>query len=122
MSRAFPKRKASVKPDPTERFVRAVGAESAVRLFLEFGGSTVYLSERPQAASKLASEMGEEACAGLLREFGTGTVNIPLANTWTARQLDKAGGSRAAIARALRVTRESVRTSLLPPTREANRP
>lgn len=111
MPRALPKRQAA-KPDATERFVHAIGAETAVRLFLNFGGSTVYLSERPHAGSTLVAELGEDARAALLREFGTGTINIPLANAWTARQLDRSGLPRAAIARALRVTRESVRAFL----------
>ena len=108
MPRALPKRRTS-KPDAAERFVRAIGEAAAVKLFLGFGGSTIYLSARPYANSQLVAELGEEARNGLLREFGAGTVNIPLANAWTARQLNKSGLPRAAIARALRITRESVR-------------
>lgn len=102
----------SRQPEPwqaVEPYVHAIGGDLALELFLNFGGSALYVSERPRPGSRLVAVIGEAAALALFREFGAGHLNVPLANAWLAHRLAMRGVSRSDIARRLRVARESVR-------------
>ena len=103
------------RSDAIERIVRAIAAHRAVELFLNFGGSALYLSERIKPGSRLVRIIGEPGAEALLREFGAGHVNVPLGNAWMARHLDGQGVARAAITRRLRISRNSLRRYLASP-------
>lgn len=103
-------------PATIEPIVRAIGRERAVRLFLRFGGSTVYIAKRPQEQSRLAMVIGEHAMAALARHMGQGHLKVPLANAWIARQLAAEGVSRAEMCRMIRVSRTTLNGYLRPDT------
>ena len=96
-------------PAGVQPYVNAIGATAAAELFLRFGGTTIYLTDRPRPGSALVNVIGATAATGLFREFGRGHVKVPMAKAWIARQLESQGVDRAEIARRLHVTRESVR-------------
>lgn len=102
----------STSPASVDPFVRALGPDRAVELFLVFGGSVLYLSEKPRVGARLLDIVGLDGVQALVREFGSGHVNVPLANAWIAQRLDERGVSRAEIARRLRVSRDRLRRYL----------
>ena len=102
-------------PAHIARYVRVLGPELAMKLFLNFGGSEVFLSDSPKAGrggSELANCLGVNAARLMGKEFGTDKVRIPLAKEWLARVMYQQGMSANAIARRLMCTDITVRRIL----------
>ncbi|WP_417691528.1 hypothetical protein [Roseibium sp.] len=89
-------------------YVEILGPELAVDFFLAFGGSEVYLSDRPRS-SMLLELTGPEKAAILAKVLGHGYVRIPIPKPWIAEVLIGQGLSKAAIARQLHVDQTTVR-------------
>lgn len=102
-------------PPSLERYVRVLGPQLAMELFLNFGGSEVFFSNSPKAGrkgSELANCLGLDAARLLGDEFGTDKVRIPLGKDWLARVLHGQGMSANAIARRISCTDVTVRRFL----------
>jgi hypothetical protein len=102
-------------PAHLARYVRVLGPELAMKLFLNFGGSEVFLSDSPKAGrggSELANCLGLDAARLLGDEFGTDKIRIPLAKEWLAHVMHRQGLSANAIARRLLCTDVTVRRML----------
>ncbi|MEH3147263.1 MAG: helix-turn-helix domain containing protein [Methylobacterium frigidaeris] len=93
--------------------MRALGADAALALLLQFGGQTVNIPSRAGAKAPLIQAIGTDQVGRLRDVFGAGTLKVPMARSWCARRLDAEGVARAEIAKRLRVTRESVRLYLI---------
>lgn len=93
-------------------FVEALGAETAVRFLLHFGGAELYIPKDPKGGSELANVLGM-AAARALAELADRTVlprRVPTAKAWLARYMKVVGGlPHAEIARRLHVSDVSVR-------------
>ncbi|MGE6741739.1 hypothetical protein ACQKGC_15810 [Allorhizobium pseudoryzae] len=97
-------------PAHVQPYVTAIGIEKTVRFLLAFGGSYVYLSERPQDRSPVAKEMGAEATKALAKEIGTGAVSVPTAKPFIASYFKYIEGlTTNEIARRLHTTHVTVR-------------
>lgn len=103
-------------------YVETLGIDAAARLFLNFGGSYVYIpskrvtcGKRSEVATKLAVALGPE---GMLRSLDlpmAGRANrIPLAHVFLARYLRARGKNINQIAARLRKTDTSIRGMLQP--------
>lgn len=96
-------------------FVDALGAETAARFLMHFGGAEMHIPREPKGGSEMAEVLGM-AAARALAELGQRTVlprRIPTAKPWLARYLKSVGGlSHAEIARRLHVTDVTVRRYL----------
>ncbi len=97
-------------PAHVQPYVTAIGIEKTVRFLLAFGGSYVYLSERPQDRSPVAKEIGTEATKALAKEVGAGGFRAPTAKPFIAAHLRyNKGLTTNEIARRLHVTDVTVR-------------
>lgn len=96
-------------PDYLIPYAEELGEELACNLFLEFGGSTVYLGEKSRKGSKIRTVLDENKCAALAKRMGSGLLKIPLARHWTATVLKNQGNSTGEIARLVRADEETVR-------------
>lgn len=96
--------------DHLEPYIEALGEETAERLFLQLGGSQVYLPDtRSTRNSRLASLLGTEKAVALGTTLGYGYIKVPLASAWIARQMTKRGISDNEIARTVRSDVSTVR-------------
>ena len=67
-------------------FVRALGLEVAVQVFLEFGGAPLYLAETPNHSSALVAAIGRENVLKLTAEIGVGHFSrVPIDRKFLAR-------------------------------------
>ena len=104
--------KASEKP-----YVDALGIELAVTLFLNFGGSPVYIAENP-TGGMLQGVIGVEGHRALCRFFGgpQQLPRIPIANELIVKFMAAKGVATIEIARQVRVSDVSVRSILSSPS------
>ncbi|PYE86894.1 helix-turn-helix domain containing protein [Phyllobacterium leguminum] len=100
----IPKIPANVAP-----YVKALGADEAMRLFLSIGGSCIYLPATSTERSVAARTIGEHNVECLAREIGPGYIKIPLARKWVAATMKAKGASHNEIARTLRADVATVR-------------
>ncbi|RVQ76133.1 hypothetical protein [Sinorhizobium medicae] len=92
-------------------FVEALGADGAVDMLLEFGGSQIHLS-RPDydnMKSAVAERFGKQAVGALAKVFGAGYIKVPLGRQWIAQVLFERGTSLNEIARTVRADVATVR-------------
>jgi hypothetical protein len=97
-------------------YVEAIGAELTVKLFLELGGSQIYLPRRSGKRTPAAKSIGADQVERLARALGYGYIKVPLARQWTAEQLRSQGKSDNEIARLVRSDVATVRRWLGPKT------
>lgn len=103
-------------------YVEALGADDALKLFLELGGTTVYLpAHRSSVASLIANIVGPEKVLALSERFGHdaagGYVKVPLARRWTAEVMYLRGTATTEIARKVRADEATVRRWLSEPVK-----
>lgn len=97
-------------PAHIQPYVTAIGIEKTVRFLLAFGGSYVYLSERPQDRSPVAQEIGKDAAIALAKQIGSGALSVPTAKPFIASHFKYNDGlTTNEIARRLHTTHFTVR-------------
>ena len=95
--------------------IDAIGVDRAGALFLQFGGGPIYLSEA-DGGGDLRSVLGNECVTKLAKHFGVGMVaRIPLANDFLIKLFASKSWSKLNIARVVRVSDETVRSTLWAP-------
>ncbi len=94
-------------PAHLEPYVRVLGADDAIKVFLEFGGAEMYLAPSPKGRSALAQLVGIDKAARLA-EVCT-QKRVPVAKPWIAQVWKSQGLSIAEIARKLHTTDVTVR-------------
>ncbi|ADZ70100.1 helix-turn-helix domain-containing protein [Polymorphum gilvum] len=104
MTAKLPEPPANVAP-----FVEALGVDDAVALFLNLGGTEVYLPAQSSRRSMAARTIGADKVDALARVLGHGYYRVPVANTWIAQVMRARGATNAEIARTLRVDVSTVR-------------
>lgn len=95
-------------------FVQVLGEAEAVRFFLTFGGTELYLAESPTGRSRLEAEFGSGVTARLKRVADDHLLprRIPTAKPWIARVWASQGLPHAEIARRLHIADSTVRRIL----------
>lgn len=101
-------------PANLEPYVTALGRDEAMRFFLAFGGSEVYLADRPTPRSMISRTIGAANVEKLARTIGPGYIKVPLARQWIAQVMLARGDSTAEIARTVRADVATVRRWLGP--------
>lgn len=106
-------------PAQLEPYVDALGVEGTISFLLRFGGSVVYITDRPSADSMLCREVGVQAARRLARALRVSRefTRVPLGKEWSARVLSAQGLPVQEIARTLHVTDVTVRRYLKSGTR-----
>lgn len=99
-------------PAHLQPYIEALGEDLGIEFLLSFGGSYVYLSERPQARSPIVELVGEELAIALARRIDTGGLRVPVGKPFIARHFRAKGWTVNAIARKLHVTDVTVRSWL----------
>jgi hypothetical protein len=96
-------------------YVEVLGTERAVALFLELGGSQIYLAGRRSSERTLAARIiGADQVTRLAAALGDSYIKVPLARRWVARVLREDGKSDNEIARMVRADVATVRRWLGP--------
>lgn len=91
-------------------YVEALGVDDAIRLFLEVGGSPIYLpKDRSSDTSRAATVIGALKVKALADRLGVDYVKVPLAKKWIAEVMFARGESQAEIARTIRSDVATVR-------------
>lgn len=101
-------------PRPTAQvapYVEVLGADLAVDFILQFGGADLYLPKKPQGRSEVEKLLGQDKLKQLAARIGE-IVRVPLAKRWLTEMLFWKGYSKAAIARTLRTSENTVRNYL----------
>ena len=83
-------------------YVEALGVDGAVAMFLQLGGSQIYLPVRSGAGTAAAKAIGAENVERLAAVMGAGYIKVPLARQWVAAVLSAQGKSNNEIARLVR--------------------
>ncbi|MFD1330240.1 hypothetical protein [Mycoplana ramosa] len=96
-------------PAHLQPYIDALGEDLGIEFLLSFGGSYVYLSERPQARSPVVELLGEELSITLARSVGAGSFRVPVGKPFIARHFRAKRWTINAIARKLHVTDVTVR-------------
>lgn len=102
IARPMPRPTAQVAP-----YVEVLGADLAVEFLLKFGGAQLYLPNDPKGKSEVEKLLGYDKLKELAARPSL-QKRIPLAKRWLTEMLDWKGYSKAAIARTLRVSDNSV--------------
>jgi hypothetical protein len=93
-------------------YFETLGLELTICFLLTFGGADMYLSADPKGGSEVEAHIGREnlkALAALSRApKSTMQRRVPLAKRWLTEVLHWQGHSKAAIARKLRITTNTV--------------
>ncbi len=97
-------------PAHLQPYTEALGEELGIEFLLSFGGSYIYLTERPQARSPVVELVGEELAVALARRIGAGSLRVPVGKPFIARHFRAKGWTVNAIARKLHVTDVTVRS------------
>lgn len=95
-------------------YVDVLGADGAVTLFLELGGSQIYLPRRSSDRTAAAKAIGADNVERLAQAMGHGYIKVPLARQWIAQVLRARGVSDNEIARLVRADVATVRRWLGP--------
>ncbi len=101
-------------PAHLENYVETLGDRLAAEFFLAFGGSEIYLSQKPTLNSMVARAIGIEKTAELAKVIHNGHVKVPVARIWLAEYFLSQGWSIAKIARTVRADTATVRRWLGP--------
>jgi len=96
-------------PAEVERYFEALGFELGLKFIETFGGTKVRFNESPRRQSKLVLLVGYPGARALWEVSARLPARVPLVKGWRARVYLSKGLSRAAIARKLGVTDETVR-------------
>ena len=98
-------------PPEVQPYLEVLGAELAIRFFLEFGGTGLYMPTRAtRRGSDIANFLGTEMALALGKKLGSGTIKIPLAKRWIAQYLRiEKGESISKICRTIHMTETTVR-------------
>lgn len=96
-------------PAHVEPFVRILGADRTIELLLAFGGSEIYVANRPSERSKVAGIIGIDGVAALSAGGTHLKTRVPTARPWLAACLKARGLPVAEIARRLVANDSSVR-------------
>lgn len=100
----YPRPPAHVAP-----YVDALGAETAVRFFLAFGGADLYIAKDPKGNAKAVEVIGLDGLRALVVIRDRLQARVPLAKPWLAQYLATTEGlSKADIARKLHASVPSV--------------
>lgn len=97
-------------PAHLQPYIEALGEDLGIEFLLSFGGSYVYLSERPQARSPIVELLGDQQSIALAKRIGTGSLRVPVGKPFIARHFRAKGWTVNAIARKLHVTDVTVRS------------
>lgn len=96
-------------PAHVEPYVTALGAELAVRFFLEFGGADLYIPADPKGQGMVAKTIGIDGARALSAIRDRLQARVPTAKPWLAQYMAEVEGlSKAEIARKLHTTNVSV--------------
>ena len=104
-------------PDPPAHaapFVEVLGVDSALALFLEVGGTPVYLTKKPSRRSLILKCVSVSDAERLAKRLGYGYHKVPLVKKWIAAVLRAKGNSNSEIARILHSDVATVRRWLPP--------
>jgi len=85
-----------------------LGDAGFIALVQAFGGTRLYVPEKPQPDSELVTAIGEEAARRLTRRYAPDVLRVPLAREELAIHYRAAGLSNRDIARKLRITETGV--------------
>lgn len=110
-------------PAHLEPYVSALGVEAAIELFLNFGGTFLYIPRDPKGRSELVKVLGLEK-AQALADLAQRTAlprRLPIGKTWIARVLKSQGLPEAKIATRLHVTNVAVTNMLRSGQRDVGR-
>ena len=99
-------------PAHVQRYADVLGPEDTVKFLLAFGGTDLYIPNRPQPRSRLVEVIGRPKAEALGRALGGGHMRVPVAKAFIARHLKAKNMSTAEIARTLHVTDVTVRRYL----------
>ncbi len=105
-------------PAHVEPYVDVLGFDLAVKFLLTFGGSVVYLPEKPAGRSEVEALIGAEKVIALRNHPYQVPARVPTAKRWLARALQAKGLSTNKIARKLHVSDVTVRNYLRDDTTE----
>jgi hypothetical protein len=96
-------------PAHLDPYVDVLGVDGALALFLELGGSQVYLPRRSGKRTLLAKTIGADQVERLAAVLGYGYIKVPVARQWCAEALRAQGRSDNEIARIVRADVATVR-------------
>ncbi|MBM2294684.1 HTH domain-containing protein [Sulfitobacter pseudonitzschiae] len=99
-------------PAQIEAIVEALGVDDAVEFLLAFGGTEVYIAERPTAKSMIVARLGMQKAQALAKVADRLPKRMPIQKPWIAKVLHAKGLTGAEIARKLHVTDYTVRRYL----------
>ncbi|OJF91716.1 hypothetical protein AX761_21945 [Rhizobium sp. 58] len=102
-------------PAQLQPYIDVLGEDLGIRFLLAFGGSYIYLSERPQARSEVVYLVGLENAVALARRIGSGSMRVHSGKPFIARYFKDKGRTVNSIARELHTTDVTVRGWLKPP-------
>lgn len=98
----------TVNPPPSaKRWVKVLGQEAAVELFLALGGCNINLAYKVRS-SRLAEIVGADRAEALGQHFSAGTIRVPIPKEWIAQVKVAGGMSVQEVARLLHVDRVTV--------------
>jgi hypothetical protein len=96
-----------------EPFVNALGMQDACTFLLAFGGTEVYLSDRPRGNGMIARSVGTVILEKLSNsDLPKGPISVPMGNAFIVRYLRSQGMGLSEIARKARLTTASVQNYL----------
>ena len=95
-------------PENLRPYVKVLGEDDALNLFLALGGTEIYLAVKSSGKSLLSRTIGREKSDALSAEIGTGHVRLPIARRWIADTMWDRGHSIAEIARVIRCSTRTV--------------
>ncbi|MFN3575387.1 MAG: helix-turn-helix domain-containing protein [Tabrizicola sp.] len=101
-------------PAHLEPYVSALGVEAAIDLFLNFGGTYLYIPRQPTHRSELVRVLGMEKAQALAALAARTALprRLPIGKKWIARVLKAQGLSEAKIATRLHVSNVTVSSYL----------
>ncbi len=101
--------------EKAQPFITILGHDMAAKLFIKYGGSTLYLAQSPTAQSTFVKELGYDNTLKLAQKLGSGNVKIPIAKLWLAKYyVENIGMSKSAAGRKIRVDEATIRRWLSP--------
>lgn len=102
-------------PPPTSEvahLVQLIGAEATLALVERWGGTRLYLPERPNPDGELWAVVGADAARYLSERYGREQIEVPGARQWRILIYRGRGMTHAQIARATGCTERNVRRTL----------
>ncbi len=99
-------------PKPTaqvEPYFEVLGLDDTLRFLEAFGGTEIYIADRPQARSSVVAVLGYDKAKALAKVSHRLQPRVPLAKQWRTRAYKAQGLATVQIARKLCVTDVAVR-------------